>query len=46
MKHKILLLALLFTLASLAWAQDTQSQAPASSSGSMSKTETRSESRQ
>ena len=33
MKHKILLLALLFTLASLAWAQDTQSQAPASSSG-------------
>ncbi|MBZ5572725.1 MAG: hypothetical protein LAO09_12715 [Acidobacteriia bacterium] len=42
MKHKILLLALLFTLASVAWAQDTQSQAPASAS----KTQTRSAHRQ
>jgi hypothetical protein len=46
MKHKILPLALLFTLASMVWAQDTQSQTSASKSGSMSKTQTPSTDRQ
>ena len=46
MKHKILPLALLFTLASVAWAQDTQSQAPPSATGSGSQNQPHRGSRQ
>jgi hypothetical protein len=46
MKYKILPLALLFTLASVAWGQDTQSQTPPSASGSGSQNLPRHENRQ